>query len=530
MKYQFIRRYPLLLCTVLCPVSQALAAPAFTATTVPLEHPANGQLLKLSNNPTLLVTGHNSEYRWLSAVDLTNNTARQLAIPQKAQFFQQANLAGFSGGQLVVLSTHGVLHYQSARSGATSPLQPAQLQQGQQHHSEKVPLLPSAEGNADPSGSGQDGQWRSLFTSSSLYRVVDAKRLKLLDFSFDLNQDGLSDFLLPDFNAYQLWMQQADGSFRHFSLPVESQMQAFDEDPTYMARKPRLADLNLDGRTDIAFAKDDTLLVFYQQADGSFNTRAEQKQLGLGLTPDNQAQLRGGDGRSYQGLKISRLERLADINGDGVVDLVVQQQFYVDAMEQNYSYNLHYGEKTASGVQFPTQPQHKINTSGVQFDVRFVDLDNDKRLDFYTPAAQIGVRSIIRALVAGTANVELQFYKQQPDGSFGSKAVYQQDVTVEISIGNGSVNMPLATVLKTAQGQSMLVVGDGDNTLRSYGPVGAKFFSEKSSKQQLPMPKRGMEALVADLNNDGKEDLVLPYGSQEHQPELNNQLQLLWQQ
>ena len=53
---------------------------------------------------------------------------------------------------------------------------------------------------------------------------------------------------------------------------------------------------------------------------------------------------------------------------------------------------------------------------------------------------------------------------------------------------------------------------------------------EKSTKQQLSMPKRGMEALVADLNNDGKEDLVLPYGSQENQPELNNQLQLLWQQ
>lgn len=515
-------------------------AAGFDAKTVPLEHPANGQLLKLNNNPTLLVTGHNSEYRWLSAVDLTNNSARQLAIPQKAQFFQQANLAGFSGGQLVVLSTEGVLHYQPGKDTG-KPLTTKNstiLQTDSEHNNtEKAPLLPHQDDAGGGNGAGgesgkngESGEWRSLFTSSSLYRVVDSKRLKLLDFSFDLNNDKLSDFLLPDFNAYQLWMQQQDGSFRHFNLPIDSQMQAFDQDPTYIARKPWLADINLDGNTDIAFAKDDTLMVFYQQADGSFATTPQQLTLGLGLTPDNQAQLRGGDGRSYQGLKISRLERLADINGDTVVDLVVQQQFYVDAMEQNYSYHIHYGEKTAGGVQFSKQPQQKINTSGVQFDVRFVDLDNDNKLDFYTPAAQIGVRSIIRALVAGTANVELQFYKQQADGSFGSKAVYQQDVTVEISIGNGSVNMPLATVLKTNQGQSMLVVGDGDNILRSYGPVAAKIFSEKSTKQQLPMPKRGMEALVADLNNDGKEDLVLPYGSQENQPELNNQLQLLWQQ
>ncbi|WP_306523130.1 VCBS repeat-containing protein [Rheinheimera sp.] len=513
-------------------IGQAKAA-GFDAKTVPLEHPANGQLLKLNNNPTLLVTGHNSEYRWLSAVDLTSNSARQLAIPQKAQFFQQANLAGFSGGQLVVLSTEGVLHYQPGKSEAPAlSANPVLLTtDSQDNNAEKAPLLPHQDDKDGTGGAhGENGEWRSLFTSSSLYRVVDSKRLKLLDFSFDINNDKLSDFLLPDFNAYQLWMQQQDGSFRHFSLPVDSQMQAFDQDPTYLARKPWLADINLDGKTDITFTKDDTLLVFYQLADGNFATTAQQLTLGLGLTPDNQAQLRGGDGRSYQGLKISRLERLADINGDAVVDLVVQQQFYVDAMEQNYSYHLHYGEKTAGGVQFSAQPQQKINTSGVQFDVRFVDLDNDNKLDFYTPAAQIGVRSIIRALVAGTANVELQFYKQQADGSFGNKAVYQQDVTVEISIGNGSVNMPLATVLKTNKGQSMLVVGDGDDTLRSYGPVAAKIFSEKSTKQQLPMPKRGMEALVADLNNDGKEDLVLPYGSQENQPELNNQLQLLWQQ
>ena len=44
------------------------------------------------------------------------------------------------------------------------------------------------------------------------------------------------------------------------------------------------------------------------------------------------------------------------------------------------------------------------------------------------------------------------------------------------------------------------------------------------------MPKRGMDALVTDLNGDGKEDLVLPFTSQEVSAELTNQLQLLIQQ
>lgn len=470
-------------------LSSSCFATSFQTQQVTLDHPANGHLLKLKDNPLLLVSGHNTEHRWLSQVDLNSLQASQIAIPTTAQFFDQAKLAGHSGGQLVSLTTEGVAHYQAAEK-----------------------------------------RWRKLVTSSSLYRVVDTKRLRRLEFSHDLNNDQLTDFLLPDFNGYQLWLQQADGSFRHYELTIDSQMQAFDEDPTYIARKPWTVDLNLDGRTDIAFAKDDTLQVFLQQADGSFPTEATTLALGVGLTPDNQAQLRGGDGRSFKGLVINRLQRLMDVNGDSIVDLVVQQQQYIDAMEQNYSYHIHYGQTGANGVSFQQKPNQTISTSGVQFDVNFVDLDNDKRVDFYTPAAQIGVRSIIRALVAGTANVELQFYKQQADGSFGSKPVYSQDVTVEISIGSGQVNMPLATVLKNAAGVASLVVGDGEDTLRTFAPVAAKLFSDKSTKQQQPMPKRGMDALVVDLNGDGKEDLVLPFTSQEVTPELTNQLQLLIQQ
>lgn len=468
------------------PSAQAMT---FQAQQVKLEHPANGKLVKLTDNPWLLVSGHNTDYRWLSAVDLTSFQAQQIAIPTTGQFFQQANLVGYAGGQLVMMTTEGVVHYSFAEQS-----------------------------------------WRSLLQSSSLYRVVDDKRLNTLEFAVDVNADQRTDFLLPDFNAYQLWTQQADGSFRHFSLPIDSQVQSFAEDPTYRARTPWLVDVNLDGRTDIAFAKDDGLQVFLQQNDGSFATTAQRLEFGVGITPDRQAQLRSGDGRSFKGLVIKRLERLADINADGTVDLVVQEQRYVDVMEQNYSYHLHYGQITAEGVQFAKTPDQTIQTSGMQFDVKFVDLDNDKRLDFYTPAAQIGVRSIIRALIAGTANLELQFYKQQPSGSFGSKPVYTQDVTVEISIGNGQVNMPLATVVRNDAGAASLILADGANTLRSFGPVAAKFFSDKSNKQPLPMPKRGMDALVVDLNQDQKEDIVLPFTQQEHSAELTNQLQLLIQQ
>jgi hypothetical protein len=316
-------------------------------------------------------------------------------------------------------------------------------------------------------------------------------------------------------------MQQKDGTFRTYSLPIAAQMQVFRKDPDFLLKTPRQVDFTLDGRTDIVFNVDDNLWVYPQQADGSFAITATVVPLGLGLTPDMQAQQRGGDGRSYEGLTITRLERLLDLNGDKVTDLVVQQQHYVDVMEQKYSYRIHYGRNDSGKLVFPLKADQQINTTGVQFDVQFADLDADGRLDFYTPAADIGISKIVSALLTGSASVDWLFYKQQADGSFGAKPVHRQEVDVGISLGSGQFNLPVTAVLKGADGKATLVKAEDDDTLRSYAPVGAKLFSDKSTRQNIHLPKRAINLLVNDLNDDGKEDLVLPFGAQEAKGQTN---------
>ncbi len=463
-------------------------AVSFQSKNVPLGHPANGDLVYLQGSSFIAVSGHNTEKRWLSMIEVTSGKASPVPLLKQLQFFQQAKLAGSASNQLVGLATDGLWRFDVAAQ-----------------------------------------KWLPLVTGSSMYRVVDAKRLLSLDFSFDLNGDGFSDFLVPDFNAWHLYLQQADGSFLQDELALDSEMMVFNERSNYEAKKPQVVDLNGDGRLDIAFAVDDSLTVFAQSATGRF-TKSYSLPLGVGLTPDAQAQQRPGDGRSFENLVLTRLERLADINGDGVVDLVVQQQHYIDAMEQNYNYLIHYGSLQNDWVRFKAKSDQQINTSGIQFDVTFADLDNDKRLDFYTPVAQIGIGAIVRALVSGSADIEIQFYKQRPDGSFGDKPTYRQEMTVEIKITSGQVNMSVATVLKGADGKASLLLADDEDTLRVYGPVGAKLFSDKSVKQNIELPLRGIDSVVADVNGDGKEDLLLPYTSQESKTSLTNQVQILLQQ
>ena len=83
-------------------------------------------------------------------------------------------------------------------------------------------------------------------------------------------------------------------------------------------------------------------------------------------------------------------------------------------------------------------------------------------------------------------------------------------------------------LLGSQDGKATLLKAEDDDTLRSYAPVGAKLFSDKSTRQNIKLPKRAINLLVNDLNDDGKEDLVLPFGAQEAKDQTN-QLTILLQ-
>ncbi len=466
--------------------AEPLMASEFKQVQVQLAHPANGDSLFIPGAKALLQSGHSSDSRWLSWVDLTSNSAKQVPIPVQAQFFYKAQLKGQPNEQLVVLGTEGI-----------SVFNP------------------------------QDSSWQRVLNTDSVYRTVDSKRILALEFVYDLNKDGLSDFVVPDFKAHHLYLQQQDGSFNRFSLAVQAKARLFDENPDYSNRKVRFLDWNADGRTDIAFAIDDSLLLYLQTETG-FATEAQIIELGLGLTPDALAEVRGGDGRSFKGLSINRLYEVKDLNHDTIADLIVRQEQFADAVEQSYSYRIHYGSITQGSLQFKAEPDARINTKGIQSEPVFTDLNNDKKLDFFTPAAEFGIGTLGRALLAGTANMELQFFPQLPSGIFPDKPVYRQDATAQVSIGNAQVNLPVLKVLVSEQAPALLLIGDEDH-LKVYQSAKEKLFSSKSVRLKQAIPLNGMLASTADLDQNGKMDLILPFTHLD-QEAVRNQLHFVLQQ
>ncbi|WP_419572301.1 FG-GAP repeat domain-containing protein [Rheinheimera sp.] len=476
------KRMSVLLALLATPV----LAQNFVQQQVQLQHPANGDMVLMPKAKVLLQSGHSDTQRWLSWVDLTTQQASLLGLPAHAQFFQQASLAGQASESLVLLGTEGISRYDAASQS-----------------------------------------WSRLINTESLYRAVDQKRLPSLDFVLDVNKDGLSDFLIPDFQAYHLYLQQTDGSFNRFSLPVQSRVQVFQAEPDYRSKKPYQLDVNQDGLIDIAFQQDDQLLVYLQQPAG-FSTEPKLVDLQLGLTPDNQAELRGGDGRSFQGLQLRRLFDMKDLNADGLADIVVRQEQFQDAVEQSYSYRVHYAVAGAQRLSWPAEPGGLINTKGIQSEPLFIDLNGDQKLDFYTPAAEFGIGKLVRALLAGTAGLELQFFPQLASGQFPSRPVYRQDATAQVSIGNGQINLPVLKVLSSANAPALLLIGDEDH-LKIYASAKEKLFSSKSVQIKQAVPLNGMTAEALDLDQNGKMDLVLPFTHLDP-PEVRNKLHFLLQQ
>lgn len=407
-------------------------------------------------------------------------------MPDNAQFFSEMSVAGKKGKQLIFLTTDGIALYNN-----------------------------------------KDGTTQPLLETASLYPVVDHKRLRHLDITLDISDSGLSDLLIPDFTAYHLLIQQSDGKFNRYRLPIDSEVQMWGTEPHFKPRKPYIFDMNLDGRKDVVFVRDGQLVVFMQQPDKNFAEQPEFISPGMAISLDAEAMVRTGEGRDFNDLVIYRVHDLTDLDGDGLTDLIIRREKYSSAVEQDYNYRIHYGQPGERGLLFSSVPDAHINTRGIQFESTFADINGDGRKDFYTPSAGFGAGTIIRALISGSANLDIQFYLMNDNRSFNDRPDHNHKATARVSIGRGSVDLPLVQVASVAgEARKDLVLGENEGRLRIHGSDPQRLFTQTASRFSTPLPRDGARVKVMDVNGDGKDDLILPFDAQDSEA-TRNQLRIL---
>ncbi|CAM3834387.1 VCBS repeat-containing protein [Rheinheimera salexigens] len=452
---------------------------------ITLAHPANGSLLAMPKRQQLWVSGFNQYERWLSRISLTDFTANQVAIPAQAQFFASATLANQRHEQLVFFTTEGV------------------------------------------SWLSETGEVTPLVRSDSLYRVVDKSRLRDNDFVIALGS-GLSDFLIPDFNHFQLFRQQPDGQFNHYPLSVPALVKNWSKDLNYQPRPYYVVDANANGKLDIVMVLQGQFYAFLQQQDGSFLTKAEKLAWPITLSTEQEADQRNDAGATYAGKNIDSIAKVTDIDGDGIVDIVIEREQFIDALERKTSFRVHYGQKTTNGLVFQPEPDTSINTDSSPIDVKIADINGDGRQDFYIASTHFGVGTIIRVLLRGSASLNVDFYLLNENRRYNTKADFRQGATIDVSISNFRFDMPLLQLADLdADGKSSLLLGDGANKLKFYLPDSKRLFQRSSIDISVALPRDAKQVTVLDLNNDNKQDIILPFSSQDTEQQRNHLILLL---
>ena len=483
-------RFLLLAC-----ISGSAMAMQFDKVTIELGHPANGSMVHLEDAKLLAVSGFSQFERWLSLVNLAGDfNVQPVAIPANAQYFSQARLIETDRAQngpvsrqaLVFLTLDGISVYYP-----------------------------------------QAGQTEPLISSSSLYRVLDKNRLRSSEFVLQLGSER-ADFLIPDFNHSHLFRQQADGSFKQYSLNIDALVTSWRDSPSYEPRRYYIADVDLDGRRDLVFIAGGKFQVFYQLADGAFNTEPVTQNWPVALSTEQQADQRNDAGRSYTGQNIDSVRDITDIDGDGIADIVVNREQLADALERTNSFRVHFGKQSVTGLQFNAEPETQITTDTSPIAVMIDDFNADGRKDFYISSTHFGVGTIVRVLLRGSANLDIDFYLLNGQRQYNSKADFQQNAVNDVSISNLRYDMPLFELADLdGSDQQSLIVGEGGDELRFYSPEPERLFSRRSERVKLPLPRDARKVMVADLTGNGKDDIVLPFDAQDKEGQRNQLLLLM---
>lgn len=288
----------------------------------------------------------------------------------------------------------------------------------------------------------------------------------------DVNGDGKPDLAVANFSANSVSVLLNKTAVNSDSTSFASQ-QTFATGPrgtdaTFTPTSVALVDINDDGKLDLAIANQSaaSIAVLLNTTDkaASVPTFAEQQTFATRSGPNSVT--------------------FGDVNGDGKVDLAV-----ADLTASCVSVILNTTPKGAGSASF--SGQKTFATGGLPMSLAMGDLNGDGKLDLAVANGATGNLSILMNNTG--ADGSLDFQEQKTFATGGSAR------TVVIGDVNGDSKPDLAV---TAQSMGNVAVLMNTTSTTSATP----FFS---SPQTFTSGSQPFAAAVADVNSDGKSDVII---------------------
>lgn len=377
----------------------------------------------------------------------------------------------------------------------------------------------------------EENKFASFAETQSIYLQPEAQFLAAKDFIKDVNGDELEDIVIADFTGVHILLQDNHGGFLEQTIPVRPKMQNRRDSATFTETPLFFADLNIDRKKDLIVVRDAGLRIFHQNGNGSFESNAHDLRLPIDVNALNWWEIRGSDGEQLDQSELSHraMDKIEDINNDQIADLLVRFSQTDGLLDRQNTYEIYLGKVVDGELTYSQTPDSVIKTEGGVAGMDIVDVDGDKKSEIMLANLDIGVSQIIGALLSGSIDQDIYIFKMDENDNFGKKPNVDKEVALNFSLSSGKSGDPVVKLADfDGDGLKDLMFSSGSRTLKVYqGTSKKRLFKRRSVKHKVLLPKDGDLLDTTDLNNDGKEDVIIRYGRQDKE-ELNSKLVLLF--
>lgn len=375
---------------------------------------------------------------------------------------------------------------------------------------------------------------RELVTIAFDYTEPEEGGIPYADITRDLNGDGRDDLVLPGADGFTVFIQEADGGFgTALDLgPPEPHLEdgAIADDYTYgeMGLTPltmpwylgrvHLLDFNRDGRRDVAFWNRDHFDVHLQDEHGRLSPEATIFTTEVAVDSDGEYSLQYGFERKYS--RQTALHSFADLNGDGVADLVTMSLEGPGLLGKHTTYRVHFGAPAADATRFSSEADATIVSDGIRRGMLPHDLDGDGRLDLKFSNVKIGAAKIVGAFVTNSFAWDLDFFRMA-NGTYPAQPGATRRLRGNIR-GKNAYSPPVLLGDVNGDGRADLLHGKNRRQLNVFlGVAGPGLFAQQpitlavatppDDESSIDVPYR--QTRLFDLDRNGKQDLLIDHGT-----------------
>ena len=359
--------------------------------------------------------------------------------------------------------------------------------------------------------------FQDIKSVNSIFLLSESNFITKKDFIQDVNKDGQDDIILPDFEQTNLWLSSKTHSEQFYQhLAIKAQVELERGGILFKPTRLFLADFNLDERADIAWVSKGVINYFSQNEDNQFSIEKQEIALVDSIYAVHWWDMRESSGEQLDQSNITHraVEEVKDINGDGLVDVIVKFTKSSGVLDRvnDYEFYLGYINKDKK-LAFPKIPNTVIKAEGTLTGLQIIDVNKDERFEVLLSSFELSVSNIIGALLSGGIDQNILLFALNNDNSYEEDALISKEVELNFSLTSGKSGQPVG-LLSDVNGdgfQDLILSSDDDELSIFMGNNTSKLFNKKASKHKVLLPENGELFTKHDINHDGKEDFIMHY-------------------